>query len=370
MHEIIKKIPLNSPEDELNDRISHFALRLAFLIRPEEQNWFIRQEVTLLRYRLESLMKRGKLDTGKLLEGSGIEYPTMKESTFLKYRNQLENLLPSQILRDPNVMSTFSVNDYYIVPFERALDIVARRKCLLKDGNAFVYKSDILGIVLSHFQSQLENSLSMAQGSVNQNSQKSQIDEDDRIGVLLSQLTQRRLANAASLQDIKTWKSDHIDINNIDNLAKDHFPLCMQTLHIQLRKTHKLKHMGRMQYGLFLKGIGVSLEDALHFWKQEFTRVMTQKEFDQEHVYNIRHSFGQEGRRADYVPYGCAKIINMGSADQPPDQVHGCPFKNFSNAQLANQLQFIGASSAEQTEIFQHVEEKRYQVSKKKKPHI
>jgi len=28
-----------------------------------------------------------------------------------------------------------------------------------------------------------------------------------------------------------------------------------------------------MQYGLFLKGIGLSLEDALRFWQTEFTKV-------------------------------------------------------------------------------------------------
>jgi DNA primase large subunit len=27
-----------------------------------------------------------------------------------------------------------------------------------------------------------------------------------------------------------------------------------------------------MQYGLFLKGIGLTLEQALQFWKQEFIR--------------------------------------------------------------------------------------------------
>ena len=27
-----------------------------------------------------------------------------------------------------------------------------------------------------------------------------------------------------------------------------------------------------MQYGLFLKGIGLSLEEALQFWRQEFTQ--------------------------------------------------------------------------------------------------
>lgn len=50
-------------------------------------------------------------------------------------------------------------------------------------------------------------------------------------------------------------------------------PLCMRHLHEKLVENHHLRHGGRMQYGLFLKGIGLSLEDALRFWQTEFTKV-------------------------------------------------------------------------------------------------
>ena len=44
----------------------------------------------------------------------------------------------------------------------------------------------------------------------------------------------------------------------------------MLSLHTHLRTKHHLKHDGRMQYGLFLKGIGVSLEESLKFWRTQF----------------------------------------------------------------------------------------------------
>ena len=47
-----------------------------------------------------------------------------------------------------------------------------------------------------------------------------------------------------------------------------------------LKADHKLKHWGRLQYGLFLKGIGLSLEDALAMWRSEFTKVMSDKDFE------------------------------------------------------------------------------------------
>lgn len=112
----------------------------------------------------------------------------------------------------------------------------------------------------------------------------------------------------------------------------------MRSMHESLRSKHHLFHDARMQYGLFLKGtstlllpllrarprptfvattiarvdhhrcgssscstgIGLTLEDALKFWKSEFTRVsrITPEKFDKEYAYNIR-----------YVP--SAKILSM-----------------------------------------------------------
>lgn len=44
-------------------------------------------------------------------------------------------------------------------------------------------------------------------------------------------------------------------------------PLCMKQLHSALNREHKLKHWGRLQYGLFLKGAGLSVDDAMAFWQ-------------------------------------------------------------------------------------------------------
>jgi DNA primase large subunit len=66
--------------------------------------------------------------------------------------------------------------------------------------------------------------------------------------------------------------------NKSFKLAKRSYPMCMKNLHWRLKEKHHLKHMGRMQYGLFLKGIGLSLEDALQFWRSEFCKIMVKSD--------------------------------------------------------------------------------------------
>lgn len=39
-------------------------------------------------------------------------------------------------------------------------------------------------------------------------------------------------------------------------------------------------------------------------------------QFDKGYSYNIRHSFGKEGKRTDYTPFSCMKII----LTNPPSQ--------------------------------------------------
>jgi len=48
----------------------------------------------------------------------------------------------------------------------------------------------------------------------------------------------------------------------------------MKRLHVVLRSEHHLKHQARQQYGLFLKGAGLPLEQALILWRSEFTKKM------------------------------------------------------------------------------------------------
>lgn len=145
------------------------------------------------------------------------------------------------------------------------------------------------------------------------------MDEDTRLLPILNNLSQGFLAGIAS-----EWAStsgpgtgDDIKAEMVNGLAAKHFPMCMRALHDNLQRDNHLKYFGRLQYGLFLKVspqilaanysptfafqvLGLSIEEAIIFWRKSFSNRITDDRFNKEYKYNIRHSYGLEGRRHNY----------------------------------------------------------------------
>lgn len=82
------------------------------------------------------------------------------------------------------------------------------------------------------------------------------------------------------------------------------------------------------------------MEEANQFWKQEFTRKMDSDKFEKNYSYNIRHMYGQEGKRNDYKPWNCTKVINQVTPGH--GEYHGCPFKTFNEDNLRQLLSTYG----------------------------
>ena len=45
--------------------------------------------------------------------------------------------------------------------------------------------------------------------------------------------------------------------------------------------------------------LGLSIDEAIAFWRRSFSNIQDDK-FNKEYKYNIRHSYGLEGKRANY----------------------------------------------------------------------
>lgn len=120
----------------------------------------------------------------------------------------------------------------------------------------------------------------------------------------------------------------------------------MSHLHRSLRRDAHLKHFGRLQYTLFLKGIGLNLEECLAFWRQSFHKI-TDDQFNKDYRYNVRHSYGDVGgdsnrRGGGYSPFSCQKILT----EHPPGpgEAHGCPYRHFDVENLTALVQAMGVN--------------------------
>ena len=134
-----------------------------------------------------------------------------------------------------------------------------------------------------------------------------------------------------------------------------------------------------MQYGLFLKGIGLSVDEALLFWRTAFSAIPDDK-FQKEYAYNIRHNYGLEGKRVSYSPYqySIASLLPCQQTNSPLFIVakrssrvarrsrghhHGCPFRHFSSENLETRLYKDRISPPHVAEIMNYVRGHHYQIA-------
>ncbi|CAL8359799.1 unnamed protein product [Boreogadus saida] len=337
------KVGPNEYERRRKDHISHFILRLAYCQTEDLRRWFIQQEVDLFRHRFNRLSADQK-------------------SSFLKHNNlhyEMVGLEERKALSDKLIQSSYAVSgpkvehqDYYKVPFQDALDLVRNRKAYLKAGYVYIPQQDIVITVLNDFRTQLSKALALTARSL------PTVLSDERLQPLLSHLSHAYVGQDYSIQK----NMGKISLEQIDPLSGKSFPLCMRGLHQALRENHHLRHGGRMQYGLFLKGIGLTLDQALQFWRSEFTKgKVDMDKFDKQYAYSIRHNFGKEGKRTDYTPYSCLKVI-LSNAPSQGDH-HGCPFRHSDAELLKQKLQSYKVSPSGIAQILDLVKGMHYQLA-------
>jgi DNA primase large subunit len=251
-------------------------------------------------------------------------------------------------------LETFTKTTFFKVPFTEALDLVMTRQCYVHGGYAFVPQHRLIVILVARFRVSLSKSLTQASLAF---THITGVEESSRIAPLLytmnSQYTGRSYDTSV--------RHSSFDGSNVDNFVQN-MPLCMSQLHQGLQSDHKLKHWGRLQYGLFLKGAGLTMEDSMLFFQKEFTKIMSPEKFQKEYAYNIRHMYGKEGKRTDYTPYNCSKII-LGNPPQGSGEHHGCPFKHYDDEHLSSLLQKLRIGQGDRDAILNHKQMKNFSLA-------
>ena len=131
-------------------------------------------------------------------------------------------------------------------------------------------------------------------------------------------------------------KNEHkLTMRNIDKLWKRVYPPCMMHLTEKLKQNNHLRHDGRRQLWLFLKGCGMTVQDNKEYFHKYFASKVSGSEL-KSHMYNIEHAYGLVGHKQQERPKNCRNIIT-GTAPKK-DEHHGCPFGHWRNDDLKEYL--------------------------------
>lgn len=323
------------------DYISHFILRLVYCRTQDLQRWFMKCEMEVFKYKFSQL---GSNEIKQFLDLSNLQYVPLTEDQKDKVKDGLYESTTGQSVAKIEML------DFYKVHFTEVLDLIKSRRCYLKDGFAYVNTLDFISIIAVKQQEQIENGLQSASKLIGE------LENDERLLHLL-----KSLHTTYTGKDYALGNTSSVPIEALDQLSKKSFPLCMRVAHEHLRTTHHHKHGGRMQFGLFLKGIGVTLEDSLRFWREEFTKKIDAEKFEKSYAYNIRHNYGKVGSMVNYTPYSCMKIIQEKAGG--PGECHGCPYKIYDAAALKMKLTGYGVGAAHVQEIMSLVAKGHFQLA-------
>ncbi|KAI9155209.1 putative DNA primase large subunit [Paramyrothecium foliicola] len=336
---IDKHLPLDSNsssstklfEQRQKDHYSHFILRLAFSSTEDLRRRFTRVETMLFRLRCNSDDASERSAFVSSLHLNWLE--PVPEEDRLKYAVELNAMTSGK-------KGASDDDSWFKVDWERVPELVESRRAFLKAGKAYVPGREQLSMIVGEFSSRLEKQLELTSRAL------PRLDEDDRLTPILNHLSKNFITPDASyMSNTSAPPGAQITAASIDNLSQ-HFPACMSHLHRSLRRDAHLKHYGRLQYSLFLKGIGLNLEECLVFWRTAFHKI-TDDTFNKEYRYNVRHVYGDVGgdsnrRGRGYSPFSCQKILT----EHPPGpgEAHGCPYRHFNLENLTALMQGMGVS--------------------------
>lgn len=344
---LLKFLPLNpTPSSGADDQIlferkkdyySHFTLRLVFCRTEELRKKFLKNEATLFKIRYNMLQPKEqhefvKLNSHRLLwEYISKEEKIEKMDKLIAASGPIiRTILAVENSGDPNfsfsheqLKSHIRTKENFIkLPFEKVPNLVSQRQVFLLAGFAYIPSTLQINLLSVAFTELLGNALIKTFQAI------PRLEEDDRLLPLLTNMSR----NFASIQ-----YDNFGDLANASDITATsvatphitkHFPLCASYLQKNMILNSHLKYNGRQQLSLFLKGIGLNVDEALKFWAFQFTKSskMNVDTFNKEYKYNVRHTYGLEGGRINYRPWDCGTILLKPKPQR--GEYHGCPYRD------------------------------------------
>ncbi|XP_048477888.1 probable DNA primase large subunit [Plutella xylostella] len=314
-------------EGSVYDNVGHFMLCIITNLYQNRDftKFFLKAETALFRNRLKSLSAYELRSFAKKIMQNLKKYdflynPALKlicQHLILKH---VSHHLCSEDHEESCGMFNIELN------FHHCLPLVASRQVELQHGVATVPCGRWKTLLIIQFQKRLLQRIL--------NKDIPHLRNDPRILEILQKIKNENF-NFTSSASQNTLTSKDVDKTSIM------FPPCMLNLHLNLRKRHRLSHDQRFYFSLFLKDIGMPVEEAIEFWRQEYRKDPSGgscchhwERDEKKFIYGIRHMYGLEGARKEYSSVSCHRIQTNSNAGCEG----GCPFKSFDPPIMAKLL--------------------------------
>ncbi len=280
----------------------HVLLRLAVSEDERLASWLVENEGDLFEYRFRAALNKEKLQVMRFLFGKD----KMLSINDLEKVLGEENILKRFGLYTPSRVRHFrsgieESSGYVAIYFTDVPDVIGSKRALLYKGWAIAPLFVFFGSIKRKFEALLREKIKKLQDRV-----AGEPALQEKLKAIRDKL--RKIAKKYS-SDFGFEPGEIPSGTPLFNRV-DLMPPCMQELIMILSKKGHLEHGERFQLGLFLKRLGMSLEDQLRFWyDQAVDNIgLNYEEFTRKVGYIIRHLYGLEGSKIDYSPPKCKTI--------------------------------------------------------------
>jgi len=346
-------------EDRRKDHVSHAILCFTYSRTTDLQRWFLRQEDRLFKHRFNALSVEFRAKV--MCELRGADWKPITQEEYEDIQGSLMAVFGGRNMNmQENSYSTANAEYFhkiqapwthiYTVRFEDVSTLVRGRQVFMKAGKAYVLSRDLDAIASTSFCERVTRKLA----NHKEDFEEKRDEERERLGPLMVAIPGADVSRAFTADGC-------VALNELPAVMEASAPLCMRSSYRVLKANHHLQHNARLQFGLFLKGIGLSMQDALAFWRTEFMKGgKTGEEFEKQYSYNFKHQYGQAGSHKNYTPYSCVKVI---SSSLDPSGATGCPYRNCKPDALAKTLADMGLGKKDVAEAVEKAKEGHYQVA-------
>jgi DNA primase large subunit len=283
-------------DDQNEDINQHFCFRLVCAQTFWSSQQFVKQEVRIFEKRMQRcsfiIIKKFFLDEiVNKLTNLGIDY------------SNKEIKVNYNTIFDPNYDNDLcNVKDWKIsFYFTHIVDLLQNRDVDVNKGFVKYNENVLMTFILNTFRKFLAL-------KIHNLFQKCKYDQDERL--------------LKVYENIFAQENQPNELNSSLKEDEKFFPPCITGVIKRLKTVGHLKYKDRLTLARFFKDSGMKVDDCVYFFKSNFR--LNQNNFDKEYLYSIRHTYGLEGKRANYHAFTCSQVMEKIS----DNITFGCPFSN------------------------------------------